>query len=484
MKHSRLDWLTRGVLVAAAVGAPLLAVPRGAAAQGFGLNEIGTCAVGRAGAGVAAPCEDASRIYWNPAAAIRLPGTVHMLVGAAGVALDGSFTQDITQRTYPGDAPVEFPPHLFASYKVYPRFAVGFGAYLPYGLTSQWEPDFPGRFSALKATLKSFYLQPNFAFDVVPGRFAIGGGPVIGISDVQLVQALDLASAPTPVGGTFSQLGIAPGTEFGRATLEGQSLAWGFNVGVHWQLSNTLALGARYLSELDFEYKGATAEFTQTPTNLVVAASLPDPRDPTGQTVLIPAGTPVDAFLATQFLPDSTLSTRGVRTSIAHPAQAQVGLGYTGIRNTTVNLDYAWVGWRAFEELPVDFQPNAGPRTPPDRTLIEDYEDSWAVRGSVDRTFANGWAGRVGASFVSSPAPDVTVTPLLPDMDRYNFAGGVTIPFGGRYALDASYLRVETKGRRGRIAERESRSQTAAELNSGWYELNANVFSVSLKATW
>jgi long-chain fatty acid transport protein len=180
MKHTRLGLLARGVAVATALTAPLLLAPSGAGAQGFGLNEIGTCSVGRAGAGVAAPCDDASRIYWNPATAVRLEG-VDLLGGAAAVLLDGGFQQDFTGRTFKGDVPVEVPPHIFANYRVYPRFSVGFGVYVPYGLTSQWKEDFPGRFSALKASLASPYLQPNFAFDVVPGRFTIGGGPVIGI---------------------------------------------------------------------------------------------------------------------------------------------------------------------------------------------------------------------------------------------------------------------------------------------------------------
>ena len=86
---------------------------------------------------------------------------------------------------------------------------------------------------------------------------------------------------------------------------------------------------------------------------------------------------------------------RGVATDISHPAQAQVGLGFTGIRNTTVNLDYAWVDWSVFNELPVDFAPAGGPPADMnglDRVLLEDYEDSWAVRGSVDYAFRNGWS--------------------------------------------------------------------------------------------
>ena len=468
MKHMRLDQLARFALVATALAVPALVTPSTATAQGFGLNEIGSCSVGRAGSGVAAPCADASRIYWNPAAAVRLPG-VHLLVGAADVMVNGSFAQDSTGRTYPGDVPAEYPPHLFATYQVLPRFNVGVGVFVPYGLTSQWTEDFPGRFSALKASLASIYIQPNFAYDLVPGKFAVGGGPVIGISDVELTQGIDLSQQSPQPGVTFGQLGIASGTEFARATLKGQSVALGYDLGVHWQLAPALSVGARYLSKLQFDYNDATATFKQIQTGLTLAAN-----NPLG----LPGGTPLDAVVQPQFAAGGSLTERGVQTAISHPAQAQLGVALTP-GNTSITADYVWVGWSAFKELPVNF---LGTNAPPDRTLIEDYEDSWAVRGAIDHTLNNGWAVRVGASYVKTPVPDVSVTPLLPDMDRYNFAGGLSIPLFGNYSLDASYLRVETEGRRGRIVERTDRGQTAAQLNTGFYSLNANIVSVSLKA--
>ena len=48
------------------------ALPSGAHAQGFGLNEIGSCAIGRGFAVTGAPCRDASAIYWHPAATTSL----------------------------------------------------------------------------------------------------------------------------------------------------------------------------------------------------------------------------------------------------------------------------------------------------------------------------------------------------------------------------------------------------------------------------
>ena len=65
----------RPYLALAAVAlVPLLATPRRAEAQGFQLNDVGSCAVARGYATTGAPCKDASDIYWNPGAATDLTG--------------------------------------------------------------------------------------------------------------------------------------------------------------------------------------------------------------------------------------------------------------------------------------------------------------------------------------------------------------------------------------------------------------------------
>jgi long-subunit fatty acid transport protein len=135
-----------------------------------------------------------------------------------------------------------------------------------------------------------------------------------------------------------------------------------------------------------------------------------------------------------------------------------------------------------FDELPVNFQ---GPASGSSRSLIEAYNDSKSYRFGLEQKFARYWNAsvRAGFSLTQTPAPDETVTPLLPDMDRRNFAAGLGLPFGGRYALDLGYLHVDTQGRRGRTGERTSYSQTTAQLNNGFYRLNADIFSLSLKAS-
>jgi len=440
-------------------------------AQGFQLNEIGSCAVARGQAVTASPCKDPSVIYWNPAAAASLDGW-SIYAGAAAIQVGGGFTADTSRRFSSGDVPISVPFHVFVNYGSRDnRWAAGLGVYVPYGLTSQWHSDFPGRFEALKASLASVYFQPNFAYRFAPG-WQVGGGPVIGYSQVQLRQSLDLAQQFAEPGLTFGQLGVAAQTEFARAKLSGSGTAVGFNIGVHGTLGADWEVGARYLSKLDFHYDNADATFSQVLTNLVL---------PAGNPLGAPAGTPVDAILSSQFAPGQPLSAQKVSTRITHPAQFQVGLGYSGLVTTRLEGDFEWTQFSSFDNLPITF---SGPASSQSRTLIEDYQNSWSIRVGAEHSFPVGIKGRLGFTYVKSPAPDETVTPLLPDMNRRNYTVGLGVPLSPRYTLDAGYLHVDTSGRRGRIVERTSAAQTALDLNSGFYTLDANVLSLSIRANF
>jgi long-chain fatty acid transport protein len=493
--------------------------PPGLVAQGFGLNEIGGCAVARGFATTGAPCEDASTLYWNPAAATRLPAGLAAYLGATAIQVDGRFTADVTRQRFDGNVPVEYPPFAGVTWRgrgagVAGRLALGVAAYVPYGLTSQWRDDFPGRFAAQKASLQTLYVQPTVALEVVPGRLSLGAGPVLGRSTIEIRQAVDFSAQQVPgqpAGFTFARLGFARGTEFATARIEGTSdVAVGAHLGAHVQLASWLSVGARYLTRMKFDYPDAEATFTQSPraATYVLAA---------GNPLGVPAGTTLTQVTAPQFTADGTLRPgQEASTAIEHPAQLQIGIGLTGrpasrLANTTLSADYARTFWDSFDRLPVDFPATAsGAPSPLTRVLIEEYEDVSAYRVGLEHRFGGGTgagetlangathsgrgggnerragiAVRLGFSYAESPAPDQTVTPLLPDMDRYNFAGGLGVPLGRSLVLDVAYLRVETRGRRGRTSERPETltpAETVQRLNDGWFALNANVFSLGLKA--
>ena len=70
------------VWIAAVVVTAVLVMPRSVEAQGFSVNEQGSCAMGRGGTGVASPCADGSAIFYNPAGLI-LPNGKGVVSGGA-----------------------------------------------------------------------------------------------------------------------------------------------------------------------------------------------------------------------------------------------------------------------------------------------------------------------------------------------------------------------------------------------------------------
>ncbi len=448
----------------------LPALPAAARAQAFGLNEIGSCASARGFAATAAPCDDASSIYWNPGAVQKARG-FSFYGGVASIDVSGDFTQDTTGTRYPADLTPAYVPHLFLNYRGAGRASYGIGVFVPYGLTSQWHDDFPGRFSAKRASLQTIYVQPNLTYQL-NDHWSIGGGPVFGHSTVELIQSVDLSTVAVPgapAGVVFGNLGIPKRTEFATASLKGSATAYGVDLGLHGQINPEWQMGLRFLSQLSFNYDDADAVFKAVPTGLTLAA---------GNPLGAPAGAPLDAAVASAFT--TTLTNQKVKTQIRHPAQVQAGFGYTGFQNTTITGEYSYVGWKSFNQLPVNFQGSA-----PSKVLQEDYNNTSGIRLGVDHRLSNGYSLRAGYMATAAAAPDETVTPLLPEQDRAAGTLGAGIPFGS-FALDLAYSHIFTPGRRGRIDERATGSTQAQAiaLNSGVYTLSANILMASVKASF
>src|SRR6184192_535382 len=254
-------------------------VPGLLAAQGFGIYEQGTCAMGRAGTGVAAPCPDGSALFFNPAGLAGLKGG-HATIGVTLINVDGGFTDDILQRTSDLNDPLIALPQVYVSYAATPKLGIGVGLFAPYGLQTEWPLTFDGRFAGYKNILRSIYVQPTLAYQVT-SWLSLGGGLDVVIGKVELNQRLDLSNqvipaipgVPIPAGTSFAQFGIAPGTDLADAHLEATKTT----LTAHWggivKFNEKLSIGGRYLMHAKFDYSG-TAQFGQVPTNLIIPADI------------------------------------------------------------------------------------------------------------------------------------------------------------------------------------------------------------------
>jgi len=458
------------------------AMPTLLGAQGFGIYEQGTCAMGRAGAGVAAPCSDGSAMFFNPAGLAGLTGG-HLTIGVTLLDVQGGFTDDLLQQKTKLDDPLLAIPQVYVSYAATPKLGIGVGLFAPYGLETNWPTTFDGRFAGYKNILQSVYIQPTLAYQLSP-RLSIGGGLDIVLGKVELNQRADLADALVPLAGVpagtrFGQFGIAPGTDFANVHLEATKTTVAAHFGTSFKVSDRLSFGANFLTQAKFDYSG-TATFTQVPTGLVVPAAV------SVGALTIPAGTPIDGLLGGPpsqggldlFNPTTgVFRAQPVTTSIKNPSQLELGLAYKVGNGWTLLGDYQLTWWSQFNELDITF-----PQAPPgllDRQLFENYHNTSGFRFGAEWAKNAKWTWRGGYLYHGGAAPAETVTPLLPEGQRNEFTLGTTVKLATALSADLAYQYIRQNDRRGRTREPLVGAATTG-MNNGLYDFHAHLFGVSL----
>lgn len=436
-------------------------------AQGFSLNEYGSCAMARGGAAAAAPCGDGSSIAYNPAGLADIEGFTAS-AGALLVVTRGSFTDDLTgSRTDLDTDPVP-APHAFAAYGLENGLTLGVGLYVPYGLETTWPLDFEGRFSGYDNSLQSIYVQPTAAYRVTD-RLTVGAGAALVISSVELNQRLDLSRQPVPgdavpPGTTFGDLGIPDHTDFADASLEASgATAVAGNFGVAYRLHERVRVGARYRTRARLDYDGDAA-FRQVSTGLTL---------PAGNPFGAPAGTPMDAVLEASgiFGPDGALADQGITTTITMPDQAAAGVSVRATPRLELSADWQWTNWSEFDRIPLEFE------RAPDDLRIEDFEDTHTIRLGGEFRATPEIALRAGYIRHGAAAPDETVTALLPEGSRNELTAGVGWRVSPRFEVDAAYQYVGQDDRRGRVTEPLPGELPTTDLNSGLYGFEGHLFS-------
>jgi long-chain fatty acid transport protein len=440
-------------------------VPALLSAQGFAVNELGTCAMGRAGVAAAAPCNDGSGIWANPAA---LAGQAGTRLSASGTLIhpSGGFTDDLfAEKTdMPGQNYVV--PSVYLAHQT-GKLGFGIGLFAPYGLGTKWPLDFIGRFDSYNTQLRSIYVQPTIGYKV-NNWLSLGLGVAYIHSTVELHQRVDLSLQPLPAnpflpaGTTFSSIGIPNFTDFADATLKANGNGIAFNGGILVKVNDRLTLGGHFITKKTITYKG-DASFAPVPTGLVFGA---------GTTPLNPSTPlPIDAAVAPQFLAGGPLSNQPATTAITLPDQGTVGFAYKMNDRWTLQGDYQQIVWGWVGTLVIDFSNAATP----DRVLVEDFRDSHAFRVGGEYQRSAKTAIRAGYLFHSAAAPVQTVTPLLPEGARNEFTVGIGTELARGIKLDAAYQLILQQDRRGRAG---------TAYNNGLYTFGANLFGAGLSYTF
>ncbi len=383
-------------IIALSVSAALVGTSTTTSAAGFALIELNASGMGNAYAGQAASAQDASTIFFNPAGMTQLPG--RQVVGAIhAISPQANFNNAGTTTLAPlqtrlgsngGDAGgLAFVPNMYLSWQLTPRVFVGAGVNVPFGLKTDYSPEWMGRFHGITSEVRTINVNPSIAFKV-SDALSLGFGINYQRVEATLTNAVNYSAAAFGAGGAPLLTAIGGAGVEGIGKVEGDDSSWGYNLGAMINLSQATRLGLSYRSAIKHKLEGTTV-FSGRPAAL--AAGIPD-----------------GLVTADVKLPDSA------SVSLFHKANAK----------WDILADASWTGWSSIKALNIVRTNGVLLASTP-----LDYKDSWRLSLGANYHMNDRWTLRGGVAYDQTPVPDLDRTVRIPDGNR------TWLAVGGQYRL-------------------------------------------------
>ena len=210
--------------------------------NGIAINEQSVSGMGTSFAGRASAVNDASILFGNPAGLSKLERPE--VVGGFGLVKANVDIDDASAETHKGDmVPLTPVPFAYYASPIDEKFSWGLGLYVPYALISDYEKSFGGRFKGQYSKVEVVTLQPTLSYQI-NDRVSVGFGPTINKIKGKLVNKLDNSAAL--------------GTGETKVGIKGDDVAYGVNVGLMVDVTDSLTWGLTYHSKVDYTLEGRT----------------------------------------------------------------------------------------------------------------------------------------------------------------------------------------------------------------------------------
>ncbi|MDB6142404.1 MAG: Long-chain fatty acid transport protein [Pseudomonas sp.] len=213
-------------------------------ASGFALNEQSISGMGTGFAGRSSSAEDASTVLGNPAGMSKLKRQ-EISLGAAVIdaSTDIKHASGQPGSTNDGDmVPATVVPMGYYVKPIDEHWAFGLGVYAPFGLITDYEKSFQGRYYGDKSKVSVITVQPTVSYKI-NDYVAVGFGPTFNHIKGELTSALQLNPA---------------GTNDGKARINGEDNAWGYTAGILVTPIESTQVGLTYHSKVTYKLEGNT----------------------------------------------------------------------------------------------------------------------------------------------------------------------------------------------------------------------------------
>lgn len=396
----------------------ILAMNSQSFAAGFALIEQSVPGLGNAYAGAAASAEDASTIFFNPAGLSQLESAqfiaaMHIISPSAKFSNNGSSTNPllggvpITGGNGGNGSETGFAPNIYFALPISDTITAGLGINAPFGLKTEYDRTWVGRYHAVESDLKTTNINPAFSYRM-NDQLALGFGIDLQYVEATLSKAVDFGTACISLigAGTCVPAGVTgPQSADGFAQVYGTDWSWGMNAGLLYTPTDATRIGLNYRSKVSHELTGSI-DYTAPSTGATLFAAVFQDQ-------------PVHASVS---LPET------VSLSVAHEANDR----------WTILGDVTWTHWSRFKELRV--VSNTGTTLD---TTTENWENVYRVSLGANYRYSDTTTLRIGIAYDEEPIPDAAHrTPRIPGNDRKWLALGTSYAMNDSMTLDAGYTHL------------------------------------------
>jgi len=401
-------------------------------AGGIMLYEFGSPDVGLAAAGYAARAQDASTVFTNPAGMSRLEKSqVQGGVQALYANLEFSPNSSTTVSGSDGGNAVGFLPggSLFVVQKLNQDWSVGFGVLSYFGLSTQYDNNWVGRYYVQKGTLIGLTLTPAVSYRV-NNWLSVGAGLNIMYGYLDSQMAVNNVGAARPDG---------------QLKYDDNRWGYGANLGILVEPMPGTRFGLTYLSEVKLDFS-AVPQFSGL-------------------------GPVLEALLRSR-----GLTTNNLDLSMTVPQMVMFSAYHELNPQWAIMGNIGWQNWSRFGYVDVGINSS----NPTSLTTTSDYNDTWhvALGAQYRPSRETPWTFSCGIAYDSSAVDDDKRTVTVPMGEAWRFALGAQYAFNPNLTLGAAYEFIWG----GNMSVDQNRGPLAGRVAGDYSNTSFNFFALNL--TW
>lgn len=384
-------------------------------ASGFAIMEQSVRSLGTAFSGAAVQAEDASTIYFNPAGLTRLSGNngevgLHYILPKYEFTNKGSTTvlgTALTGGNGGNGGEAALVPNLYYAHSLTPDLKLGIGINAPYGLTTEYDKTWVGRYQAVKSELLTININPSVAYRI-NSQWSVGLGLSAQKADAELSNSVDFGTA-------FAAYGTIPQGADGFAKMTGDDWGYGVNLGIMFEPQATTRIGLAYRSMVSHTIKGK------------VKYEYPNATVPGLGGITVAQAAAASNFVNGDAHADINLP-ETVSLAAYHELNDKLAL----------LADITWTKWSRLEALKIKFDSGQA-----DSVTTLDWDDTWRYGIGLIYKATDKITGRFGLAYDQSPVPDAhRRTPRVPDENRIWAALGAGFKITPQAELNVGYVHI------------------------------------------